>query len=206
MNREELKNYLSVAIDALDDEQFKKFSVLFEEPDLKSITNEVVALKGEVKKMNTVSLRLTNELHSLMENSKEEKEKEKLEVDNFENKELLETFNKIIEQDELILNTKKYLENLPEPKSLFNKEFIKQFYGWKSGYEIQTKKWEQFILTIGLKRSGFVGDSFNPEQQEAVETVSNVKFENGIITDCHEIAYFYKNIMLKRGKVTVNKI
>jgi len=201
MTKEELKQYLSVAIDALSEDELAGFSSKFNEPDLLSIGNEVSSLTGEVKKMNTVSLKLSNEIHTLFEKNKQETE-ENVTLDE-NTKQLL---HKLIEQDELINRTKHHFEEIPEMKLLFNFEFKKQFYAWREGFTIQNEKWIQFIRSADLKKMGNVGEVFNPNLHEAIETISDTNKKDGQITESEEIGYLYKGILLKRAKVTVNKI
>ena len=211
MNKEEFKNYLNSAIESLTEEELQQFSVKFKEPDLETVARELLALKGEVKKMNTVSLKLFNEINIVVENSK----KEKIELEssyneeegNAEdiNKELRSVLERIIEQDELIRRTNYYFAQLPALQSLFTFKFSKQYAAWKEGYSIQNEKWEQFILNIGIIRTGIEGDMFNPEYHEAIEKTTNYYYKNGQITDTTNTGYLYKNILIKRAKVTVNK-
>ncbi len=200
MTKEELKQYLSVAIDALSKEELAGFSLKFSEPDLLSIGNEVSSLTGEVKKMNTVSLKLSNEIHTLFEKNKHETE-ENVTLDENTKQLLL----KLIEQDELINRTKHHFEEIPEMKLLFNFEFKKYFYAWREGFTIQNEKWTQFIRSADLKKTGNIGEVFNPNFHEAIETISDINKKDGQITESEEIGYLYKGILLKRAKVTVNK-
>ena len=200
MNKEELKQYLSVAIDALSEEELASFSLKFNEPDLLSIGNQVSSLTGEVKKMNTVSLKLSNEINTLFEKNKQETE-ENVTLDENTKQLLL----KLIEQDELINRTKYHFEEIPEMNNFFNFDFKKHFYAWREGFSIQNEKWTQFIRSADLKRTGIVGEIFNPNFHEAIETMNDVNKKEGQITENDEIGYLYKGILLKRAKVTVNK-
>lgn len=201
MNKEELKQYLSVAIDALSEEELASFSLKFSEPDLLSIGNEISSLNGEVKKMNTVSLKLSNQIHTLFEQNTQ-KIDDNVNLDD----KIKQLLLKIIEQDELINRTKQHFDKLPEMKYFFNFKFKKYFYAWKEGFFIQNEKWTQFLRSIDLKKTGKVGELFNPNFHEAVETISDTNQKDNHITDSEEVGYLYKNILLKRAKVTVNKI
>lgn len=201
MQKEELKQYLNAAIDALSQEELDRFTLSIDEPDLFSVGEEVVALKGEVKKMNSVSLKLSNEIHALFEKTKEEAEK-KSQLDEKTKDILL----KITEQDELIQRTRKYFDELPKLKSFFKRDFQNKFYAWREGFYIQNEKWQQFIDSIGLTRTGNAGEIFDKEYHEAVDIVQKKKRKDNEIVDVEEVGYLYKDILLKRAKVIVNKL
>ena len=51
-----------------------------------------------------------------------------------------------------------------------------------------------------------VGDEFNPQTMQVVETVSNQEFENNKVTKVMQPGYMYKDRLLRPAMVVVNKI
>ncbi len=203
MQKEELKQYLNAAIDALSYEELNMFmfTLKSDEPDLLSVGQEVVTLKGEVKKMNTISLKLSGEINAMFEKTKKENEK-----DSVLSKDLKRVLLKITAQDELMMRTKYHFDELPEMSRFLNRNFKKKFFAWKDGFNIQHKKWEKFMTSIDMERTGLEDEVFNKEYHEAIEIVSKSSIEHMQITENQEIGYLYNNILIKRAKVTVNKL
>ncbi|PIP54781.1 MAG: nucleotide exchange factor GrpE [Bacteroidetes bacterium CG23_combo_of_CG06-09_8_20_14_all_32_9] len=201
-SRQQLKEYINKAIDTLGDEDCNWFAGLSNEPDLMHITNELLSLKGEIKKNNDLSLKLNNEVVALIEKQKvsDITDEDKIAPD------LFNILTNLPSIDELIIRTKKHFEEIPDATLFSFKNYKTHLKTWKKGYDILNEKWNNFISETGLIRTGNLGETFNPAYHEAVDTSNNTKFENNQITDCEEIGYLYKNVLIRRAKTVVNKL
>lgn len=200
MQKEELKEYLNSMIDALEDHEWQQLVTNVPEPDFMTIVNELSALKGEVKKMNTVSLKVMNNIQGIIENT----EKHGIEQSNI--KEIKSVLLKITDFDELVHRAQKYYSEIPEP-GYINLNTYKQKYAiWQEGYNILIEKWKQLFKEAGIKPTGKTGENFNPVFHEAIDTENDSLKPDNIITETQEIGFLYKGNLLKQAKVVVNKI
>jgi len=199
MSREEIKNYLIATIDAMSDEDLTEFVFPEKDIDLYTLAEEITSLKSEVKKTNNVSMKLNSNIQNLIENSEKKIENDNIDAD------LKNILLKIANHNELSIRTKHNFDELPELSFLNLSSFKKHFYAWKSGYEIYNEMWGNLLKDTGLKPTGKNNELFNPEFHEVIDTEQNSDIENNIILDTQDLGYMYKNILLKRAKVVVNK-
>ena len=202
MNKETLKQYLCEAIDSLSEYDLEHFLIQDKEPDLMSVAEEIISIKGELKKMNNVSLRLNNNIQSIFE----KKDAQNSELSGILNEDLTRVLEQIVDFDELLKRTNTHFDELPE-LTLFNlSNFKNKFLVWKGGFKILTEKWEHLINNADIKRTGREGDEFNPLFHEATAVINISSLENNMISEYQELGYLYKNNLIKRAKVIVNKV
>ena len=125
MNKEEFLIYITEAIEAMDGTDIE---VLFPDngrPDLNTIVEELIGLRGEVKKVAQSTLRTNSDVQSMIEQQKalafDTKENlQSLHQDliahtSEEPDEYKELLLQIIEQDDMIQRTNEHFKALPEP-------------------------------------------------------------------------------------------
>ncbi|MBI5217591.1 MAG: nucleotide exchange factor GrpE [Bacteroidia bacterium] len=205
--REQIKEYLIQAIDALSEEEVNEISAYWKEPDLSTFTNELVALKSEVKKNNTISQKLTNDILVVTDKINDslkiaEEVKKEVSVDD----NIKEIISKIFDFDETLGRTLKEYEELPTLSLLNYFKYKTAFLCWRVGFEILTEKWDEFLLLNQLSVTGKEGEFFDPSFHEAIETINDDDFENNEITECLEKGYLFKSALIRRAKVVVNKL
>jgi len=200
MQKELLKQYLIEAIDALSEEEIALLSPSIDEPDLYSVMSEITTLSGEVKKMNNLSMKLSNSVQTVLESVVESTSKE-----DTPNEAVMEIIGRITALDEVVSRTDQYFKRLGTPKFLSFNSWIKKYLIWKEGYEIMMAKWDNLKKILELKSTGVEGEVFNPSFHEAISVEQKSNLANNHIIECIELGYLYKGILIKRAKVIVNK-
>ena len=188
MTKEELKAYISEAVDALDSTDLELLFPHDQQPDLYSVVEELTGLKGAVSKLSGSSLKLNHEIHSLVEqvglqqaqqerfllNLQENESKGEVEESLDENlKTLLE---KLLEMDEVFQLANESYQALPTPTWLNLNQYKNKLAAWQKGFDITLNRWQKLLQTTSLYKTGLVGEIFNPELHEAVA----VKHQNNI--------------------------
>ncbi len=277
MNKEQLKAYLIAAIDSLSEEEMMSFALPSREPDLNTFASELTVLTGEVKKMNSVSLKLNNDIQGILSNvSANQPKNEATTGFSKDHKELLDN---IISLNEFFVRTQEHFSDLPvdeiyeflaffvewkskmavlvetlnedveeeKPetgfslKNLFGKsdnsnkqrleklenllnqvskmlkksnsinfDKIQKLTGdyriWSDGYDMYNAQWLKFMKSMGFVQTGKTREMFNPALHEAVATVNSPSHHANQITETIEMGYLYKDELIRRAKVTVNKV
>jgi len=212
VTKQELKSYITEAVEAMDNEDL---SLLFPEdnqPDLYTIINELVGLRGDVKKITQTSLKLNsaieqtqkvniNREETLLEEVKELKYAIKQNADNSEKKRLLAITN----QNETFDRTMKAFKNLPNPSWLNLQQFKQQYKTWSEGYLIAQQQWAQMLETLDLEKTGRVGEIFDAKKHQAIGIKHDVNQPINIILETESLGYIYQSKILKTAKVVVNK-
>ncbi|HHM20433.1 MAG TPA: nucleotide exchange factor GrpE [Bacteroidetes bacterium] len=212
MTREEFKQYILAALEALPEGQLEQLLPNSQQPDLYTIAREVTGLKGEVKKLAGSSLRLNQEIRGLLEltqDSTEEKDApnpEELEKENRELKANLQLLlQQLIEQDDFITRTAKQLETLPSPGLLTLNNYKTSMAAWEKGFEITVDKWQQFIKSLGLYKTGLPGEPFDPALHEAVAVKYDSSQPENNILESEVTGFLYRQSIIRQAKVVVNK-
>jgi len=273
MDKEQLKAYLCAAIDSLTEEELKAFQLPTVEPDLFSLANEFTVLAGEVKKMNSISLKMSNEMQTTLASlnvNQKQVEQSGLNTEQF--KELLDSLITLDEfaqrsqehttelpvremvdflniysewKGKTMIICEKLSEMIPADSSSFS---LKSFFGldanskvkaeyfeelllqnlhlldafkpfdfrslekltvayqsWKVGYEMFSWQWNKFMKSIGFVQTGKLTEIFNPLYHEAVGITSNAQIAANQITETVVMGYLFKNELIRRAKVVVNK-
>ena len=205
MNKDELKRYLNEAVEALTPGDLEQLFPQNNQPDLYTLAQELIGLRGEIKKLAQSSLKINNSVQTFItkqndlapvEEKKQSSEEELL-------KQLL---NLLLDQDDHLKRTAAQLSNAPEIKFLKLKE-AKHFYAnWKQGYEISMSHWDNFIKSLGLYKTGMEGQQFDPQYHEAIAVKHIPEKENNLILETEILGYIYKQKLIRQAKVVVNKL
>ena len=213
MGKKELKEYINQAVDALTEEELRILFPERQQPDLYTMVEEFIGLKGEVKKQNQSSLKNNNSVLAAIEKMDEEKERiSEEEIETIKQNILEETEKErkhlmlqIMEQDDLIGRTETNFKQLPEAEIWELSEFKSAYHSWQRGYEITNEKWGQFLNDLGLKKNGLPGEMFNPQFHEAIDVKNNPEKPDNIILETEVTGFIYQNKIIRTAKVIVNK-
>lgn len=217
MTKEELKAYISEAVDALDPGDLELLFPPTNQPDLYSVVEELTGLKGAFNKLSGSTLKLNHEIHSLVErvgSQQEQQEQFMLALKEEENpieKEVLDADLKellisLLEMDEVIQLAASSYQELPAPTWLTLNKFKVKLAAWQKGFDITLNRWEKLLQSKSLYKTGLEGEVFNPELHEAVAVKHQNNLANNIILETEQVGFLYKGEVLKLAKVVVNKV
>lgn len=217
MNKEDFVKYINQAVEALNEDDINALFPDNAQPDLNTIVQELIGLRGEVRKLAQSSLKMNNDVQTVIEQQKnillETKEHlttvqqptiEKISSeDSDEYKELLQ---QIIEQDDIMTRTAEHFKTLPEVSFFTLNNYRQKVASWQKGYEISHQKWQKLVKSSGVYATGKVGETFNPLYHEAIATKSETGKNNNTILETETLGYLRGQKIVRRAKVVVNKI
>ena len=217
MNKEEFVKYINQAVEAIDDNDLNTLFPDNAQPDLYTIVQELIGLRGEVRKLAQSSLKMNNDVQTVIGQQKSIllETKEHLSVaqqpvivqssseDSDEYKELLQH---IIEQDDIITRTAEHFKTLPEVGFFTLNAYRQKMASWQKGYEISQQKWQKLVKSSGVYATGKVGETFNPLYHEAIAIKSETDKKNNTILETETLGYIRGQKIVRRAKVVVNKI
>lgn len=212
MNKDDLKKYIIEAIDAMDGQDIEKLFPRQQQPDLYTIASELIGLKGEVKKLAGVSLKLNNEVKNVIEavethqQSNMEQEPDDIEADKLNETQFKILLNQLIDHDDLIKRTQENLDTIPAISHFNLGNFKIQYASWLEGYKITLAKWQQFMKNTGLVKTGVVGEKFNPQYHEAIGVKQLSNMTNNTILETEVTGYIFQQVLVRPAKVVVNKV
>lgn len=217
MTKEELKAYISEAVDALDSTDLEVLFPANQQPDLYSVVAELTGLKGAVSKLSGSSLKLNHEIHSLVEQvglqqtqqeqflfslQKEEQSNEEETLD----EDLKMLLMKLLEMEEIFQLATHSYQALPQPTWLNLNQYKTKLAAWQKGFDITLDRWQKLLQTANLYPIGLVGEPFNPELHEAVAVKHQNDVANNQIIETEQTGFLYKGRVLRVAKVVVNKV
>jgi len=210
MTKEAFKDYLLEAVEAMDETELEYLFPASAQPDLFTVVSELVGMRGEVKKLAGTSLRINHDLQAFLEKqetvAEEEDSAEALAAKNRElQEELKMLLLQLLEQDDFIGKTSKHLEELPEPKVFSLSTYRTRLASWQKGFDITVAKWQTFVKSLGLYKTGLIGEPFDPEYHEAVEAKYNPAQPDNAVLETEVAGFLYKQQVLRLAKVVVNK-
>jgi molecular chaperone GrpE (heat shock protein) len=220
MNKSEFLQYIQQAVDGLEQADIDSLMPTTAQPDLYTIVQELVGLRGEVRRLSQAALKTNNDVQTMLlqqKNMLAESQKTianlavapppsaVVQSDYAENVEYKDLLKQIIEQDDMLQRTTAHLATLPEV-GLFNlNDYRQKMASWKKGYEMTHQKWQQFVKSSGMYATGKVGEVFDPMYHEAIAVKSKSDQENNIILETETIGYIRGEKIIRRAKVVVNK-
>lgn len=217
MTKEELKAYISEAVDALDPADLEVLFPPNQQPDLYSVVEELTGLKGAVSKLSGSSLKLNHEIHTLVEQVEsqqaqqaqfllslqaEEKEtiEEELDAD------LKDLIGKLLEMDEVLQLAAGSYHDLPTPTWLSLNQYKTKLAAWQKGFDITLNRWQNLLQSTNLYKTGVKGELFNPELHEAVAVKHQNEIADNTILETEQVGFLYKGKVVRVAKVVVNKV
>jgi hypothetical protein len=216
MNKEELMKYVTQAVEALNDSDVEALFPDTGQPDLNVLVEELVGLRGEVRKLAQSTLKVNHDVQTMIEQQKDlaAQAKENLQIAPmpvFENAtddtdEYKEILLKILEQDDIMQRTSTHFKTLPGLGFFNLSNYRQQMASWTKGYEISFDKWQKLIKSSGLYATGKIGETFNPVYHEAIATKTDTTKGNNTILEIEVLGYIRKQKIVRRAKVVVNKI
>jgi hypothetical protein len=210
MTKQEFKDYILEAVEAMDGTELEYLFPATEQPDLFTIVSELVGMRGEVKKLAGTSLRINHDLQAFLEKqgiiAEEEDNAEALAAENRElQEELKMLLLQLLEQDDFIGKTSRHLEELPEPKVFSLSTYRTRLASWQKGFDITVAKWQAFVKSLGLYKTGLPGEPFNPQYHEAVEVKYDPAQPDNAVLETEVAGFLYKQQVMRLAKVVVNK-
>lgn len=215
MNKEEFLKYITEAIESLDGSDIEMLFPDSGQPDLNTLVEELMGLRGEVKKLAQSTLKTNHDVQTMMGQQKELVAQTQehyqivqtpvIEKTTDESDEYKELLLQIIEQDDIVQRTAEHFKTLAEPTFFNLQTYRQQMASWKKGYDIATQKWSKLVKSTGLYATGKIGETFNPLYHEAIATKSDSTKGNNIILEIEVLGYIRQQKIIRRAKVVVNK-
>jgi molecular chaperone GrpE len=192
MNKEELKKYICDQIDSMDEEDIQELQGFFSKAqEEESIAEELIVIKGEMKKM----VKLVNSIKDEL-NQKQQDEEKKLNNDEI---------GLYIKLYQFLEDSKDSLDTLPKA-SIFNiSKLNKSLDSFKKGYIHIENLYNQLLNQVSLRTVAKIGEKFDPSVHEALEVVENRSLADDTIVQVLEQGFFYKENLVSYAKVKVNK-
>ena len=216
MNKEDFLNYITQAIESMDGSDIERLFPDSGQPDLNTLVEELIGLRGEVKKLVQSTLKTNLDMQTMLGQQKEiaiqAQETVKVvqmpfvEKTSDEPDEYRELLLQIMEQDDIVQRTAEQFKTISEP-TIFNlQSYRPQMASWKKGYDISSQKWSKLVKSTGLYATGKVGETFDPIYHEAIAIKSDTTKANNIILETEVLGYIRQQKIVRRAKVVVNKL
>ncbi len=188
MTKEQLKSRICQQIDLMDDREVDEFSIYLQEEDREEhIAQELVAIKGEFKKLTKLVYTMESKL------SEKQKTLEKKELQPF------------IAFDALIKNAKDAIDSLPKASLFGIAKLNRSIHSIQQGFGSLSKDYQTILESLEIQYAAKVGDRFNADFHEAVEVIEDPTREDGTIVEVLEEGFFYQNQIINYAKVKVNR-
>ncbi len=217
MTKQEFLQYLQEAVEAMDAHDLNQLFPNNKQPDLYSLLEALVGLRGEVKKIAQSSLLLQNEVQQVLETIKQQAITppvvagvpasigEDPLIKTKDTQDLQYILRELTKLNPNMEKTVANLDELPDVKLLNVNEYKRQFSGWKEGFYLLNKQWKALVKSTGMYQTGKVNTLFNPEYHEAVATKFDAEKKENTILETVQIGYLYKGKVIQEAKVVVNK-
>jgi hypothetical protein len=219
MNKSEFLQYIQQAVDGLEQQDIDSLMPTTAQPDLYTIVQELVGLRGEVRRLSQAALKTNNDVQTMILQQKNMLSESQKAITNLaiappvtvvqsdyaENVEYKDLLKQIIEQDDIIQRTAAHLATLPEVGFFNLNDYRQKMASWKKGYEMAQQKWQQLVKSSGMYATGKVGEIFDPMYHEAIAVKSKPDQENNIILESETMGYIRGEKIIRRAKVVVNK-
>ncbi len=147
--------------------------------------NPMEKLQADYNELNDKFLRLFSEF----DNFRKRTQREKLDIIKSGGSDVMKSILPVIDDFE---RAAKANENNQDPDSL------------KSGFNLIRTKFEQILLTKGLKRMDLIGTDFNSDISEAIANVPVTDAsQKGKVIDIAEQGYYLNEVIIRFAKVVV---
>ena len=217
MTKDELKAYISEAVDVLDPVDLEILFPPNNQPDLYTIVEELIGLRGTLNKMSGSNLQLNNEIQRLVEQvTNQQRQQEQLLLtlnqpeetiaDDIVDKDFKSLLLKLLDLDELIQLTNDSFQELPSLNWFNYNTYKTQFSSWQKGYDITINRWKKLIQSNSLYKTGLVGEIFDPELHEAIAVKHQNNLTDNSILETEQAGFLYKGKVIRLAKVVVNKV
>ena len=217
MTKDELKAYISEAVEALDPGDLEVLFPPDNQPDLYTVVEELIGLKGALNKMSGSSLQLNNEIQQLVERvAIQQQQQEQLILtlnepdvpisETILDKDLKSLLLKLLDLDELIHLANESFQELPSLTWLNHNKYKTRFSSWQKGYNITINRWKKLIQSNSLYKTGLVGEVFDPNLHEAIAVKHQNNLPDNSILETEQAGFLYKGQVIRLAKVVVNKI
>ncbi|MEO0041753.1 MAG: putative molecular chaperone grpE cofactor [Bacteroidota bacterium] len=221
MTKLDFLKYIQQAVEGLEQDDLDALMPDTAQPDLYTIVQELVGLRGEVRKLAQAALKTNNDVQAMLTQQKNMLAEAtanlvtpqpvtpvvpQMQVHDYtEVPEYQDLLKQIIEQDDLTQRTLYHLETLPEVTIWNLNPYRQKMASWRKGYEMTHQKWQQLVKASGVYATGKVGESFDPVYHEAIAVKTVAEKPHGAILETELMGYVRGEKVVRRAKVVVNK-
>lgn len=214
MTKEQFREYINEAVDAMEQGELESLFPPDQQPDLYSVIQEMTGLRGEVRRLSQSSLQLNNQLKTSAEEQKQEWEtmvgslktsEGAITTPIISEEETKTLILKLVEQDDNIHRMSKEFGKIDVPTFWTLNAFKQKLAAWSKGFEINQKQWQTFFKQTGIYKTGKEGEQFDPQYHEAIATKQDISKNENTILETELVGIIFKNKLIRRAKVIVNK-
>jgi molecular chaperone GrpE (heat shock protein) len=221
MTKLDFLKYIQQAVDGLEQDDLDALMPDTAQPDLYTIVQELVGLRGEVRKLAQAALKTNNDVQTMLVQQKNMLAEATANLasapvtpvatpmqvqDYAEVPEYQDLLKQIMEQDDWMQRTLSHLETLPELTFWSLNAYRQKMASWRKGYEMTHQKWQQFVKSSGIYATGKVGEVFDPAFHEAIAVKTVADKAHGVILETELVGYLRGEKVVRRAKVVVNKL
>jgi molecular chaperone GrpE (heat shock protein) len=222
MTKLDFLKYIQQAVDGLEQDDLDALMPDTAQPDLYTIVQELVGLRGEVRKLAQAALKTNNDVQTMLTQQKNMLAEatanlalpqpatpvtQQMQVQDYaEVPEYQDLLKQIMEQDDWMQRTLSHLETLPELTFWSLNPYRQKMASWRKGYEMTHQKWQQFVKSSGIYATGKVGEVFDPAFHEAIAVKTVSDKAHGVILETELVGYLRGEKVVRRAKVVVNKL
>jgi hypothetical protein len=221
MTKLDFLKYIQQAVDGLEQDDLDALMPDTAQPDLYTIVQELVGLRGEVRKLAQAALKTNNDVQTMLVQQKNMLAEATANLasapvtpvatpmqvqDYAEVPEYQDLLKQIMEQDDWMQRTLSHLETLPELTFWSLNPYRQKMASWRKGYEMTHQKWQQFVKSSGIYATGKVGEVFDPAFHEAIAVKTVADKAHGVILETELVGYLRGEKVVRRAKVVVNKL
>jgi molecular chaperone GrpE (heat shock protein) len=222
MTKVEFLKYIQQAVDGLEPDDLDELMPDTQQPDLYTIVQELVGLRGEVRKLAQAALKTNNDVQAMLVQQKNmllEAQSNlvspmqtttptvQMQIQDYtEVPEYQDLLKQIMEQDDLIQRTLSHLDTLPEVTIWNLNAYRQKMASWRKGYQMTHQKWQQLVKSSGIYATGKVGEIFDPAYHEAIAVKTIAEKAQSEILETELIGYVRGEKVIRRAKVVVNKL
>jgi GrpE len=219
MTKSDFLKYIQQAVDGLEPDDLDALMPDTKQPDLYTIVQELIGLRGEVRKLAQAALKTNNDVQTMLVQQKNMLAEatmnlvpatpvaQQMQVQDYtEVPEYQDLLKQIIEQDDMTQRTLSHLDTLPEVTIWNLNQYRQKMASWRKGYQMTHQKWQQLVKSSGVYATGKVGEVFDPVYHEAIAVKTVADKAHGVILETELIGYVRGEKVVRRAKVVVNKL
>ena len=87
-----------------------------------------------------------------------------------------------------------------------DEDLLKKINNWEMGVQYINKQFSDLFQELGLQKMESVGQSFDPQFHDAVETASDSNFADNVVLKELQNGYIFKDKIIRAAKVVVNHL
>jgi molecular chaperone GrpE (heat shock protein) len=184
--KEQFKTYINNIIDGMEENEIEEIFHRLTNPSKDEIlVDELVAIKGELKKVTKTFLSIKEQQSSLS---------------------LKKEYKNLIEFHQFLTNSKDSLDSLPDISHFNLSKFKNSFAQFRQGFSDIDLLYENLLEVFELQTTAQIGAIFDENLHEAVEKEFHINLQDGEILEIFRQGYYYQNSVIVYAKVKINRI